>query len=67
MNKNATVDEMLTNYLKAINKPELICNKNNPRFVFNTKELLFGDITPISSNFNNFSIITVLWPGDINE
>ena len=67
LNKNATVDEMLTNYLKAINKPELIGNKNNPRFLFNTKELLFGDITPISSNFNNFSIITVLWPGDINE
>jgi len=62
-NPNRTVDEMLTAYLKKIKRPELIGKKHNPRFIYNLKDLLFGDKTLLSNLTSSWSIeIFVSWP-----
>ena len=63
LNPNRTVDEMLTIYLKTINKPELIGQRYNPKFVFNAEFLYFGDKRLICQYFQKYSnpSVTVIW------
>ena len=47
-----TVDQMLTKYLKTINKRELYANEEKIKFVYNSKEINFGENTPIEKYFS---------------
>ena len=52
---------MLTFYLKTIGKPELIGKRNNPRFIYNAKDLYFLDKRLIGQFIPSCSQINVIW------
>ena len=56
-----SIDDMLKKYLKHINHPELINNKNDIAFLYNAQILIFGDKTKIEDYFkyNNHPNIIV--------
>lgn len=56
-NKNTSVNEILICYLNTIKIPELIGQENIPKFLYNGKELNFGDQTPI---FNHAKILVLI-------
>ena len=56
-NKNTPVNEILICYLNTIKIPELIGQVNNTKFLYNGKELNFGDQTPI---FNHAKILVLI-------
>ena len=51
INYGTTIDQMLVKYLKKINKYELYGAKNKIAFIYNVKNLQFGDNTPIEIYF----------------
>ena len=65
-NKSTTVNEILICYLNTIKIPELIGQENNPKFLYNGKELNFGGQTPIFHFIkNNHAKILVICPNNI--
>ena len=68
LDPNRTVDEMLTAYLKKIKSPEFNGKKNNLRFIYDSKDLLFGDKTLLSNLTYSWRIeIFVSWPNFVIE
>ena len=51
INYGTTVDQLLTNFLIKVNKPELIGLKEKVQFIYNLRTLKFGDQTPIEKFF----------------
>ena len=51
INYGTTIDQLLTNFLIKINKPELIGLKEKVQFIYNLRTLKFGDQTPIEQFF----------------
>ena len=49
---DTTIDKLLEKYLKRVNRPDLIGDKNNKIvFLFNACQLRFGDQTPVENFF----------------
>ena len=51
---DTTIDKLLEKYLKTVNRPDLIGDKNILRkicFLFNAYQLKFGDQTPVKNFF----------------
>ena len=51
IDKGTTIDQMLTNYLKRVDRTDLIGKNNKIRFLYNASIIKFGDQTPVEDYF----------------
>ena len=53
IDKGTTIDQMLTKYLKRVNRLDLIGKSNKILFIHNARKIEFGDQTPVDDIFKS--------------